>query len=69
MKLPRKIKLLKLKKKLKNKDICAFTGAKMPTVFSWTSDKYCPIKLNLAYAHKLVELSGGDITLKDCGIK
>ncbi len=67
MKLPHKIKLLKLKKRLKNRDICVFTGADISTVFNWTSEKYCPKILNRIFADKLIELSSGDITLKDCG--
>lgn len=66
-KLSRKIKILKLRKKLHNKDIALATGANISTVFMWTSEEYCPKRIQHNYAVALFVLSDGYIKMMDCG--
>lgn len=68
-KLPSKLRILKFKKKLRIRDIALATGASLSSASNWTSEKYCPRKIEWKHAIALQELSEGYITIQDCGYK
>ena len=67
--LPKKLRVFKASRRMKILDIAEKVGAKSQAVINWMSEERCPKKLLKKHADKLVELTGGAITLRDCGWK
>lgn len=67
MKLPKKLRIYKVTKNLKYKDIAEYTHASIQAVKDWCHEKRCPKKIKLHFARKLVSLTNNKITLSDCG--
>lgn len=69
LKLPRKLRMFRVKKGWKNPTLAEKVGVCLQSVVNWQSDKNCPAKIDIHSAKRLVEITNGYITLKDCGHK
>lgn len=66
-KLPRKLRIFRARRGWKNSYIAEKMGVSLQSVVNWASEKRCPAKIELHSAKRLVEITNGYVTLKDCG--
>jgi hypothetical protein len=68
-KLPLKLRIYKATTKKRNIEIAEKIGVRTQSIVDWCSDERCPEKIQRDHAEKLVKLTDGYITMKDCGWK
>lgn len=67
MNLPRKLRAYKAVEQWSYSEIAEFVGTTAQSVKNWCHNDRCPAKLKYPFAERLVELTNGKITMKDCG--
>jgi len=66
-KLPRKLRIFRAKKRIRNIDIASATGASLQSVVNWASEARCPARIDEKHALALIALTNNYITMSDCG--
>lgn len=67
LKLPRKLRIFRAKTGLSNPEIAEKAGVCLQSIVNWMSNKRCPAQIDIHNAKRLVEITNGYVTLKDCG--